>query len=145
MALAVGGEPIVGPDVLAPRCFPFGNSGRDAGGGIPILRRIGDSPNIALVVQRHSNQEEFCVLAQRQAIGDATGCASTARQLAEQHRSFDGQCLRGANAAPLRAYYQCNALRCERVPAIHAGDDQRNLHPQSRTAPCRLGCEYLHL
>jgi len=45
----------------------------------------------------------------------------------------------------LWADYQGHTLRGERMPSIHAGDDQRDLNAQSRAAARRLGCQYLHL
>jgi hypothetical protein len=124
MSLAVTGEPIVGPSILALFRRVFGAVGWSAriGEAVPILRWISDPPYIALVVQRHSDQKAFRVLAQGQAIRYATRCASSAWQFTQEYRSFNWQGLRYADPAALRTYYHSNALRRERMPAIHAGD-----------------------
>ena len=147
MSLALTGEQVVVPDILTLRRVPFGASGCSAGIGdaVPIFRRICDSPNISLVVQRYSDQEVFCVRTQRQTIRDAAGCASAAWQVAQQHWGFDRQSLRRANPTALRTYHQSDTLRRQWMPPVHTGDDQRNLYPQSRATPCRLGCEDFHL
>ena len=130
MNLAVTGEPIVGPSILAFFRPVFGAVGCSAriGEAVPILRWINDPPYIALVVQRHSDQKAFRVLAKGQTIRYTTRCASSAWQFTQQYRSFNWQGLRRADPAALRTYYHSNTLRRERMPAIHAGDYQRNLH-----------------
>ena len=146
--LAVAGEQIVRPDLFVVvrgalrrlRRFSGG-----IGGAIPIFRWIGDSPNISVIVKRHSNQKILPVVAQRQTIHNMRGSATAPRQITEKHGSFDGQSLRGAKAAALRTDHQSNASGAERMPPIHAGYSQRDLNPQTRAAPCRFGCQYFHL
>jgi hypothetical protein len=145
--LARSREQAIGPNALILRRLPFRARGCSAGIGdaVPVQRRFDDSPYISLVVQRHSDQERCRVLPQWQTIRNPAGSASAARQIAQEHGSFDRQSLRRANSAPLRTYYQGDTFRRERMPAVHAGDDQRNLHSQSCAAPRRFGSEYLHL
>ena len=146
MRFAVTGKYVVGPDTLAiRRVRSGGRSGWRSGDAVPIFRRIGDSPHVCLVVERDSDQKVFPVLAQWQTIGNAARCGSAARQITQQYGSLDGQRLRRANPAALWTDHKRHTLGCERMPPVHAGHDQRNLHPQSSAAASRLGCEYLHL
>src|SRR5580693_1257929 len=146
------GFALAGKQVIWPRALAVGRGLGFAGGGwvgsgsaIPICRRIGDSPNISRVVERHSDKKVFAVIAQRQTVGDAGRSASTARQIIQQHGSSDGQGLRRAESATLRTDYQGDALGGERMFPIHADHRDGNLHTQSRAAARRLGCEYFHL
>ena len=113
ISFAVAGEQVVGPDILTVRRLPFGTGGACAGIGaaVPVLGRIGDSPDISLVVQRYSDEEVLGVLAQWQTIRNVAGCASAAGQIAQQHRSFDRQSMRRTYPTALRTYHQRNALR----------------------------------
>lgn len=93
-------------------------------GAIPIFGRIGDTPHIAMIVERDADQEIFAVVAERQTVCHAAGRGCTVRQIAKQDRGFNGQGLRCAQSAALRAYDQSDTLRRERMPAIHAGEEQ---------------------
>ncbi len=146
---AVTGEQIVRPNVLilalgrSVLC-PTRRSGRRSRGAIPILRWIGDSPHIPVVIERHSDKKLLSILPQGQAAGDTARRASTSGQITQQHRSFKRQRLRSAQSAALRTYYQSNALCGERMDAVEAGHRQENLHAQSRALPGRFRREYFH-
>jgi hypothetical protein len=148
MSFAMAGEQVVGPCILAFGrglvCRPSGGLA-GTGGAIPIRGRISDSPHIPVIIKRHSYKKEPSIAAQRKAIGDASGGAASVRQIAQQHWSFEGQGLRCAESAALRADHQGDTFRGELMPSIQAGHSQGNLHPQSRAAPRRLGCGYFHL
>ena len=115
------------------------------GGAIPILGRIGNSPHVPVVVERHSDKKVFPVIAQRQASRHASGNASAARQIIQQHWSFERQRLRRAESAALRADHESDTLCGEGMLAVEAGHGHGNLHAQSRAAPRRPGCKDFHL
>ena len=146
MSFAVAGKYVVRPHPFALARGP--NAGvRDRScvrSAIPIVRRIDNSPNISRIVKRDSDQEIFTVVAQRQATRHATRSTCATRQIAEQHRSFQGQCLRGLESATLRAHHQGDTGGGETMPVIHAGHHQRDFHTQPRATARRLGCVYFH-
>src|SRR5208283_819453 len=147
--LGVTGEEIVRPNVLI---LALGRSvlrhtqrsGRRSRGAIPILRWIGDSPHIPVVIECHSDEKLLSILPQRQAAGDTARRASTPGQITQQHWSFKRQRLRSAQSAALRTDHQSNTLCGKRVHAVEAGHRQENLHAQSRALPGRFRSEYFH-
>src|SRR6202522_3898730 len=112
MRFALLGEQVVGPGALALAhgicCSGGGNGG--IGGAIPILGRIGNSPHIAVVVERHTDKKIFSVGAERQAGCHAGRNASAVWQIVQQYRSFKRQGLGGAESAALSAHYQSYTL-----------------------------------
>ena len=118
-----------------------GSSSNDA---IPVLRGIGNSPDISSVVQGDSDQKIAAVTAQRHATRNAAGSCCATRQVTQQDWRLQGQCLQGAESAALGTHYNNDALGRKRMPAIHAGDNHRDLHAHSRAAPGRFWCEYFH-
>ena len=146
MSLAVVREQVVGPGVPAfarATCSASGGSGR-RGGAIPIRGRIGNSPHISVVVERHADEKEFSVIAQRQASRYAGRNFSAAWQIVQQYWSFERQGLRRAKSAALRAYDKRDALRREGMLPVQAGHGHGNFNAHSRAAPYRLGCEDFH-
>ena len=146
MGLALVRKTIVGPCIPAFRYGrgPFAGCRGSAGSTIPVLWGIGNSPDIFVVVQRQSDKKIFAVVAQRQTTCHAARSGSAAWQFTQQHRSLKGQGLRGPESAALGTDYNDDALGGERMPAIHAGDNNRNVNAQSRAAPGRFWCRYFH-
>ena len=74
----MSGENVVGPDVAASAGAIAGAGGSAAGIAIPVLRRVGDSPNVPWVVERHADEKLLSIVTQRQATGHAgrSACAT---------------------------------------------------------------------
>lgn len=143
MSFALSGENVVGPD--APTfAGAIAVAGGRAGIAIPVLRRVGDSPNVSGIVQRHADEKLFSIVTQRQATGHASGSARATGKVAQQDRSFEGQGLRGAESAALRAHDQSIAGCGKPVSPVHAGHSHRNLHANSGAAPGRSRCQNFH-
>jgi hypothetical protein len=133
-SFAVRGENVVGPYVAASACAIAGADGSTAG-AIPVLRRVGDSPNVSGVVERHAYEKLFSIVTQRQATCHASGSACAAGKVAQQNWGFEGQGLRCAESAALRAHYDSVTGGGKLVPSVHAGHSYRNLDPHSGAAP----------
>jgi len=147
MGLAVGGEQVVGPRILAfarslvwaaRRCGSLG-------GAVPILGRIGNSPDVAVVIERGTYKKVLTVVTERQASGNAGRSASAAGQISQEHWSFERQGLGRAESAALRAHHQSHTPCGEGMLAVEAGHGDGNLHAQTRAAPRGSGCEYFHM
>lgn len=148
MRLAVSGKQVVGPRFLALDggfVSVAGGVGGRIRSAIPILWRIRNSPYIPVIVEGDSDQKVFPVISERKTIRHAGRSASASGQITQQHRSFERQCVRRTQSTPLGAHDQRNTHLSERVPAIHTGYSDGNLHAHPRTAPGRLGCGYFHL
>ena len=144
MSFALSGENVVGPDVSAFARAIAGAGGSAAGIAIPVLRRVGDSPNVSGIVERHADEELFSIVTQRQATGHASGSARATGKVAQQDWSFEGQSLRGAQSAALRADDQSVTGCGKGIPPVHAGHSDRNLHADSGAAPGRSRCQNFH-
>lgn len=147
MGFAMLGEPVVGPGPMAAASRLNRCRGRGGGGvraAIPVLRRIGDSPHISMIVEGHANEEVFTIASEGQAGGDARGATSTPGQIGELHRSFQGQRLSSTKSATLGTGYQHRALRGKRMAAIHASDGDGDFHTKPCAAAGRSGCDYFH-
>src|ERR1700686_2415283 len=131
MGLALVREAVIGPGIAALSrdlsCLA-GCWGVARGSTIPVLRGIGNSPHISAVVQLYSNQKISPVTAQRQATCHAARSGAAGGQVTQQHRRLKRQSLQGAESAALRANDNDDTLGRERMAAIHAGDDHRDLH-----------------
>ena len=93
MGLAVSREEIVWPNIFARggRFDPGAHGGRSGRrGAIPILGRIGDSPDIPGIVKGDANQKMLPVLAERQTIRYAARAATSSGQIAQQYWGFKG-------------------------------------------------------
>ena len=130
MGLALIRKTVVRPCIPILRCGHGRLAGcrGTAGGTIPVLRGIGNSPHISAVVQLYSNQKISPVTAQRQATCHAARSGAAGGQVTQQHRRLKRQSLQGAESAALRANDNDDTLGRERMAAIHAGDDHRDLH-----------------
>jgi hypothetical protein len=148
MGFAMTGKQVVGPRFLALDGVFVGVAGGASGrlrGILPILWRIGNSPYIPVIVERDSDQKIFPVISERKTIRHAGGSASASGQIAQQYWCFERQRVRRTQSSPLGAHDERNTHLSERVPAIHAGYSNGNLHAHSRAAPGRFRCEYFHL
>ena len=146
---------VIRDEVVRPRSFRFGGCGGDGRGGggrggcnrnaVPILGRVGDSPDVSMVVKGDANEEELSVGAERETTGDAAGSGGAAGEMVEQDRSFERQGLGGAEATALRADDQGDAFGSEGMPPIHAGDDHGNFDPQSGASAGGFGSDDFHV
>jgi hypothetical protein len=112
--------------------------GRD----IPILGRICNSPNIAGIVQCHSDQKS--IVPQRQAIRHTARNTASVRQFAEHDRRFQLDRSRTSETASLRAHHQQHAMLGKRTHPVEAGHADRNLHSQPCAASYRLRTVHIH-
>lgn len=79
------GELVVGPGGFAfdgGLVCGAGDGDGGVGGAVPVFGRVGDSPDVAVVVERDSDQEGFAVVAQRKTIGHAGRNASAGGEIA---------------------------------------------------------------
>jgi hypothetical protein len=131
-----------GRQVIGPRfcglfcCAIFGiDEVRGAiGFALPVDGRVGDAPDIAVIVERDAYEEMVAACTERQATGDAAGSGCARRKIGEKDRGFQRQRLRTAKAAALSADHQCHARRGEWQTTIHAGDGHGNLDAQPGAA-----------
>lgn len=144
MSFALSGENVVGPYVPASARAIAGVGGSAAGITIPVLRRVGNSPNVSGVVERHADEKLLSIVTKRQATGHAGRSACATGKVAQQDWSFEGQSLRGAQSAALRANDQSVTGCGKRIPTVHAGHSDRNLHTDSGAAPGRSRCQNFH-
>lgn len=143
------GFEIVGP--LLPVDFQRGRSRRFSArtGGrsvfrrsAPVLWRIHNAPNIAMRIQRRSDQK--AVIAERQAVGNSRCHAASARKIPQDHRRFQLQCARTAKPTSLRACHQHHTFFRKRTLPIQTRDRNWNLDPQAGASTSRFRRQHFH-
>jgi len=144
MSFALSGENVVGPDVSAFARAIAGADGSAAGIAIPVLRRVGDSPNVSGIVERHADEKLLSIVTERQATGHAGRSACATGKVAQQNGSFEGQGLRCAESAALRADDQSVTGCGKRISPVHAGHSDGNLHANTGAAPGCSRCQNFH-
>jgi hypothetical protein len=112
---------------------------------LPVLRRIRNSPNIAMSVKRSSNEAVLAVIPERKTIGNTRGHAASAGQPVQHDGSFQLQRARAAESAALRADNEYSALLRKRAHPVQTHHADRYVHADARAAARRFGCENFHL
>ena len=142
------GENVIRPGLLLDGRLGYARRLRARGdriilrGDIPVFRSVGDPPDIAVIVERGADKET--IIPQGKTVRDARGYGASAGKIANHNRSLQLQRASAAKSTPLRAYDEHHASLRKRAHAIEARYADRDLNPEPRTAPRRLGRVYFH-
>lgn len=115
------------------------------GGRDPVVRRIRDSPEISVGVERGPDEKVRALAAQGQTVGHAARDAAAGGQITEEYGGPDGKSAGAAKTTALAADYQRDAFFGEGTHAVEAGNADRDLDSNAGAASNRFGCENFHV